>query len=1640
MKRKDLELVLKQFGLTDFFHEKITLNDVIKKSIKLKKLDTLADIPWQYLSQILMANPDSRDIGIQKQYSMCKVKEQERGLSMMLPTCKNTNTSDFGETENSSDAYDPLLSIVCKSSQHKDPESYDEVSPQDIVFATILCCSPFLQRLIINKMNLCRLALPFIFRTHEETVMYLIWPYRSILSERIDGNGLKYEDALVDQPNKIVTFLRFGYSSTSKSETINRILSDKTQNTFYHRNCPLGYSKRVLCNGAVEISWFYPTGREIDVLKEPLAFLNVRGDGLKNEPHIQTVMGVSNLVIAFIDSSVLQNNDEIIRIMSVIHEKNVPVVFALDATSHSNNALKNIMTRYIEQANVNDNLLRVIRLSSKKPKKSLADILQHFREIISDLLQLTKMGKSMIDCVSIFTDFKIECDEDTTHCKNAEQKTCQIMKKIEKLQKKEILQLQDKLWTEWSLKQKEYNRAGTNLQYKDKNKVEKEMRKLREQQNNILSKMSPVLENIFDNIIEIFEAKQNNSINYFLHYLQQKLDKYSNKVLPELSRDYHFKWNEWKTACENGIKNNTVEALKQSVDKAEMKLSQSAFGIEHIIREFGQMYEASEEINNANIRCKANSRIQKLPEVVAHLILQGLAFEIMDGDAANIPISWISSVFLNLQKLTINKKLLTISILGIQSSGKSTLLNCMFGLEFPVRAGRCTRGVFMRLIPAPVDDYPFDHILVVDTEGLRAPELGMQKYDHDNELATFVIGIGDITLLNIKGENTSEVQDVLQIAVHAFMKLVLVNSRIQLQQSCIFVHQNVSVTDTKSNLVHSTQKNVETLDKMTKEAAETLHIANIQTFNQVIQFESKNDIWYFPDLWYGDPPMASTNPGYSKNVEDLRYAILTKAAKRSGHLNISETSQRIHDLWKGILSEDFVFTFRNTLEIKAYTILDTKFQEFSSELRTFMFDYYQNEVKGKLATCQETHELELTCRKCTHEFRKVVLHKLQIIKNELESYFDKSPQKDILVKWKNTTLNKLEIFTETCIFNETKDIEKKKEMYRLDLLGTTTTLENDKKEINQRAKELAAEMKGKKLKKYQLKKEFNSMMKKWKERHIPPTDENELTLNDQVKEIMFQRLSTIGAYLKEVDIIKTISYKTMGSLSESIKLEHILDKHISISSFLHNGSMKNKDFSICAKKTLQVTENIFLKADVSVEKKVRLDEKFNSVFITELLDIIVGEIDKFNSRKNKQFNILDTYKAFIAVHVCNYAKTVYSQMNDRYEVRHGWKAKFEEHEKVVWGIFQHTFDEKATEYISATLLKDDLVQTAINQISEVISEDVKKFIRSEIGSTKHALMTLILDSLANKASFKSIRSYIQSSKDFALKWLFNFAKNKLFETKFGSENGYCKIANEHIKKIMRNVSESIVFASENTKNNNAHTWLKHFSSNMCSSLPSIDPGLRNVYAELCPKSNISDFVDFVKTETKTMERMILAEFKSKTPKNISWCCGNPIEKLFMELWGCDQHCPFCHEPCQFTMTDHLDHTPHKCLQHRPPALVDVYDEDSKELFLEVCNFTIKDGTRTFNCHTCEKECRKSGQCIAKDEDDDVYHSFRDYKKYIPNWDIAPDSTLRSSDYWSWVIATFKDKINKLDDEFKLPEIPEAWTRLTKKQAKDSLRY
>ena len=191
-----------------------------------------------------------------------------------------------------------------------------------------------------------------------------------------------------------------------------------------------------------------------------------------------------------------------------------------------------------------------------------------------------------------------------------------------------------------------------------------------------------------------------------------------------------------------------------------------------------------------------------LPKTMASLVLEGIPLELMDGDTAFVPVVWVETIFEEIQEIVgEEKKLYVVSIVGIQSSGKSTFLNTMFGLKFPVSAGRCTKGVYCQMIPVDrlSSKVNYDYMLVIDTEGLRAPEIQSNSQKHDNQLATFVIGLGNTTIVNIKGENLSDMQDILQIVIHAMVRIKYL-SKVQLNPSCIFIHQNVSAANAEEKL------------------------------------------------------------------------------------------------------------------------------------------------------------------------------------------------------------------------------------------------------------------------------------------------------------------------------------------------------------------------------------------------------------------------------------------------------------------------------------------------------------------------------------------------------------------------------------------------------------------------------------------------------------------------------------------------------------------------------------------------------------------------------------------------------------------------------------------------------------------------
>lgn len=155
-------------------------------------------------------------------------------------------------------------------------------------------------------------------------------------------------------------------------------------------------------------------------------------------------------------------------------------------------------------------------------------------------------------------------------------------------------------------------------------------------------------------------------------------------------------------------------------------------------------------------------------QAMSSLLEEGKAIEIIDGDIDKLEKDSLLDIMQWVEKRRRgNSKLVVITILGPQSSGKSTLLNFLTGAKFHVSAGRCTKGLNAMLLRTEFETSK--EILILDSEGLFSIERNDPKYDR--RLAIFCFSVSNFLLINIKGELNTQVKEVLQVSVYALKKI-----------------------------------------------------------------------------------------------------------------------------------------------------------------------------------------------------------------------------------------------------------------------------------------------------------------------------------------------------------------------------------------------------------------------------------------------------------------------------------------------------------------------------------------------------------------------------------------------------------------------------------------------------------------------------------------------------------------------------------------------------------------------------------------------------------------------------------------------------------------------------------------------------
>ncbi|KAL0159235.1 hypothetical protein M9458_042960 [Cirrhinus mrigala] len=689
-----------------------------------------------------------------------------------------------------------------------------QIHSMDVQMAVFHCADGFLKQLMVTKLSQCQFALPLLVpHPFTRQIEFPLWTFRQINKSwkirNTNNETISQTQPIYKAETPMVFFFRFGSVSSSKSQLMNSLINEK-HNTFFHRNCPGSSRTRVLMDGVVEIAWFCPSGTNDDKFTDCIAFCNLHGDAGDHEKQLRILTEMSSVNVVLLPQ--LQKNDRNMIKFQELYKDSKPLICLL--TENASTLIETRKGKYKiglkdrNQSDVAEELRRAINACVSEPPSTfrLEDVSKH-----SDI---------SVD---------VEDDDDCRRGKKTAKEMISLLVKKNLAETKEsFLPHQGKLWHQWSQKNKELHRPQGDDLENEISRKQTEIKKIREQQH----------ESDISEFVQLFIKEMNSDAAnkmFFPKWLSNVLDEHTSGDLSALHHRYNEKWSTVLQLNKKHDKSEQLKAEQTELEKISEELQNATFGLEHIMREIGQIYES----------CSSVNKNKKDLHLAAEMMISGFPLELMDGDAAHVPVIWISAVLDQLTQMLGDQRVFVLS-------GKSTMLNAMFGLQF--------------------------------ARSFHAAELaGRSTRHHDNELATFVVGLANLTLINIFGENPSEMQDILQIVVQAFMRM----------------KKNVSDVTAGEKNMEGRRRLQEALDEMTKLAA-------------------KEEV----------PPMAPPNPNYCENIQDLKKTIMTHAETSHGK-TLKDLKVRIKDLWEALLNERFVFSFRNSLEISAYRKLETKYSKWS---------------------------------------------------------------------------------------------------------------------------------------------------------------------------------------------------------------------------------------------------------------------------------------------------------------------------------------------------------------------------------------------------------------------------------------------------------------------------------------------------------------------------------------------------------------------------------------------------------------------------------------------------------------------------------------------------------------------------------------
>ncbi|XP_051744585.1 interferon-induced very large GTPase 1-like isoform X2 [Ctenopharyngodon idella] len=1497
-------------------------------------------------------------------------------LLMMNYRARYINVSKANEQDHTQQTEDESFERISFSNERASQS--EQIHPMDVQMAVFHCADGFLKQLMVTKLSQCQYALPLLVPDpFTQQIEFPLWTFRQINKSwkirNTNNEIISQTYPVYKAQTPMVSFFRLGSVSSSKSQLMNPLINEK-HNTFFYRNCPGSSRTRVLMDGVVEIAWFCPSGSYDDKFNDCVAFCNLHGDAGDHEKQLEILTEMASVNVVLLPQ--LDRNNESSMIIQNLCTNRKPLICLLTE----------------DETTVTEIDKGKFKIGLKDRNQS--DVSEELRRAINDCLSESSSTFRLED-VSKHLDINVDEEEDED-CRRGREAAQQMMSLLEKKDLTEIkesfLPHQGKLWHQWSQKNKELHRPRAHETEMDISQKQANLKRLREQQHAFY------ISTFTQFFIKEMHLHAENKI-YFLKWLEIILNEY---ISPDISALYHKYDENWSTVVqlkENTDKSEQLTAAQSELERSE-DLQAAPFGLEHIMREISQIYESCSSVkkNKKDLQFHFSS----LPSLAAEMMISGFPLELMDGDAAHVPLIWISAVLDELIQKLGDQRVFVLSVLGIQSSGKSTMLNAMFGLQFAVSAGRCTRGAFMQLVKVSDEmraQMNFDYILVVDTEGHRALELsGRSTKHHDNELATFVIGLGNLTLINIFGENPSEMQDILQIVVQAFMKM----KKVRLNPSCVFVHQNVSDVTAGEKNMEGRKQLQETLDKMTKLAAKD-EDSDAECFSDVIRFDVQNDVKYFAQFWEGNPPMAPPNPNYCENIQDLKETIMSHATNSHGMM-LTHLQVCIKDLWEALLNEQFVISFKNSLEISAYRKLETEFSKWSWSLCSAMMET-ENKLHNKIDN-EEIHEVEET------DLQRE-LKKTSEVKNSMSDFFEKDRDKNILIQWKTSfeiKINELHKNTVRETKRKLNEIFQQRNLKKkIDALRT-----HHENTLYEKSKELALKLKDKANDEKTLKKKFDLLWKQSVKKIIRDTPTiKDIDIMRDVRKILSDAYGSVSVDHWKVsrDIFSVLGYydyvkvkRSSGFLAKAIRL----DKER-----LGYDLSKENEAQIRSLVTdvAQQTDTMIQSFNISkMGYNISYIQQLTSYTKTRVTEHQEGPVNYMFKKKFFMDLVLSIFKR--ANKMITDQHRLFKEANDPV-------LYLERKREEYYNIFQKYCHGAASAAIFGGIicqkLKEPIEQSVYKKTARDLTDEMMTNCESLNGNRLN-LEKHILKTLAEEEDFDKYMNYIHNPRDH-FKSFIRDEVSRYITDKF-SVSVLPKMK-ENIELLQQKIMKAAHESTEHVQVNRGDVglWLKSFTQQLSDVLIFSEKDLSGVKHD---DVDVNLLEDVIRQELTATIFDISSKFKT-FPINLDYTF-RPDELLIDHLCQCCWvQCPFCRAKCTNTVENHDGD--HSVPFHRVTGIEGIFYRGTRTLSVEICTSMVANRNLYFYPNASDDlllctEYRRAGGVYA-------------------DWSITPD--LSELPYWKWFVCNFQKDLEKhYNKTFEKRTIPDEWRKYSKQEAIGSL--